>query len=289
MPQILLYYIYTNIADPEALRQSQRQLCESLGLTGRIIIAAEGLNGTVEGTTENTERYIDEMRKDPRFANINFKRSPGTGAAFPKLSIKVRSEIVSAHLGEDDVFPAQLTGKHLSPAELHDWIHSDKEFYIIDMRNDFEHKIGFFPNSILPPLKNFRDLPQILPGLEHLKNKTVVTVCTGGVRCEKASGFLLKHGFNDVYQLENGIVSYMEKYPEEDFKGLLYVFDGRVTMGFNYSEIPHEIVGVCAKCGEASENYVNCARKSCNWHFICCVRCLEKTGQAFCSSDCSVA
>ena len=170
-------------------------------MKGRIIIAAEGLNGTVEGLLEHTQQYVEEMRKDLRFADMNFKRSPGTGQAFPKLSVKARSEIVSAHLGDEDVNPNEMTGKYLSAEELYNWIHSDKEFYIVDMRNDYEHSVGFFRNSILPPLKNFRDLPKILPSLTHLKNKTVVTVCTGGVRCEKASGFLVKHGFTDVYQL----------------------------------------------------------------------------------------
>ncbi len=285
--EILLYYKYTHIEAPEELVRLQEELCERLNLKGRIIIASEGINGTVEGVPENTQLYIDEMIKDGRFSDMNFKRSEGTGTAFPRLSIKLRSEIVSAHLGEDDVNPAQTTGKYLSAEELHAWIHSDKEFYIVDMRNDYEHKIGYFANSILPPLKNFRDLPKILPELEHLKDKTVVTVCTGGVRCEKASGFLVKHGFSDVYQLHNGIVTYMEKYPEEDFKGKLYVFDGRVVMGFNNPHTPHEVVGKCDKCQQPSENYVNCNLKSCNMHFICCELCKEQNGQVFCSKACS--
>lgn len=285
--QILLYYKYTPVEDPELFASQQRMLCEDLGLKGRIIIAHEGLNGTVEGTLENTEKYVTAMLADPRFATMNFKKSPGTGAAFPRLSIKVRQEIVSLHLGDEDFSPTHITGTYLPPETLHDWIHSDKEFYIIDMRNDYEHKIGFFKNSILPPLKNFRDLNHVLPQLEHLKNKTVVTVCTGGVRCEKASGFLIKHGFTDVYQLENGIVSYMEKYPEEDFAGKLYVFDNRITIGFNSPMVQHEIVGRCARCTAPSENYVNCKLKTCNAHFLCCRACEIQNGGVFCSTDCA--
>ncbi len=288
MHEILLYYKYTPISDPAAFCREQRQLCERLHLKGRIIIAAEGLNGTVEGLKENTDSYVAEMSKDPRFSDMNIKRSPGTGKAFPKLSVKLRSEIVSAHLGSDDVNPVVLTGKYLSAETLHEWIHSDKEFYIIDMRNDYEHAVGFFKNSILPPLKNFRDLPKILPSLKKLKHKTIVTVCTGGVRCEKASGFLVKHGFTEVYQLHNGIVTYMEKYPNEDFLGKLYVFDGRVTMGFNRPEHPGEVVGRCARCSAPSEQYVNCAEPSCHLHFICCSSCLNTTGEAFCSVWCSL-
>lgn len=288
MYEILLYYKYTAIADPSEFCRTQKLLCEKLGLTGRIIIAPEGINGTVEGLAENTQKYIDETIKDPRFADMNFKRSPGTGNAFPKLSIKARSEIVSAHLGDADVNPAETTGKYLSPEDLHDWIHGDKEFYIVDMRNDYEHAVGFFKNSILPPLGHFRDLPKILPKLAHLKNKTVVTVCTGGVRCEKASGFLVTHGFKDVYQLHNGIVSYMEKYPNEDFAGKLYVFDGRVTMGFNNPVKEHEIVGRCRKCHTPSENFVNCLLPTCHDHFICCEKCLNKKGEPFCSWKCAL-
>jgi UPF0176 protein len=288
MYEILLYYKYTHIADPVEFCRRERALCEKLSLKGRIIIAPEGINGTVEGLVENTQKYINETTRDPRFATMNFKRSAGTGNAFPKLSVKARSEIVSAHLGDDDVNPAVITGKYISPEELHAWIHGTKEFYIIDMRNDYEQAVGFFKNSILPPLGHFRDLPKILPKLAHLKNKTIVTVCTGGVRCEKASGFLVKHGFSDVYQLHNGIVSYMEKYPNEDFAGKLYVFDGRVTMGFNNPGAEHEVVGRCLKCHSPSENFVNCFQPSCHAHFICCTNCLNKKGEAFCSWQCTL-
>ena len=123
--------------------------------------------------------------------------------------------------------------------------------------------------------------------IKHLKNKTVLTVCTGGVRCEKASGFLITQGFTDVYQLDGGIVSYMERYPNEDFKGKLYVFDKRVAMGFYTDDAKHKIVGRCDSCAEQSENFVNCANPVCHRHFIACEKCLEKeSGNAFCPGGC---
>lgn len=274
--QILLYYLYVEIENPVHEMREQRRLCERLGLKGRIIIAKEGINGTVEGTKKGTEEYIKVMVSDPRFTNIDWKKSEGTGDAFPKLSVKVRDEIVSLHLGENDFHPTKLTGKYLTAEELHEWFRTKKEFYIVDMRNDYEHKSGFFEGSILPPLENFRDLQKLLPKLEHLKDKTVLTVCTGGVRCEKASGFLVGNGFKDVYQLKNGIVTYMEKYPNENFKGKLYVFDGRVTMGFNTKDKLHEIVGRCENCDLPSENYINCSTLGCHRHFIMCQDCLKK-------------
>jgi UPF0176 protein len=271
--QILLYYYYGNLDDAAELTQRQRALCERLNLTGRLIIAPEGLNGTLEGTVEDTEQYVQELRADPRFTQIHMKRSPGTGAAFPKLSVKLRSEIVSAHLGDEDFNPAGFTAPYLTPEELHAWIHSDKEFYIIDMRNAYEHEVGHFAGSLLPPMRNFRDLPAELPKLAHLKDKVVVTVCTGGVRCEKASGYLLRHGFKEVYQLYGGIVSYMEQYPNQDFLGKLYVFDNRVTMGFNIESPEHVVIGRCKFCNEACERFVNDDGAPGRPHFICCEQC----------------
>ena len=166
------------------------------------------------------------------------------------------------------------------------------------MRNAYEHKIGHFENSILPPLENFRDLPKIVEQIKHLKNKTVLTVCTGGVRCEKASGFLITQGFSDVYQLDGGIVSYMSKYPNEDFQGKLYVFDGRVTMGpadlsragFYTDDTKHMIVGKCDACRKQSENYVNCANPVCHRHFIICPKCISLNGgKVLCPTGCVVS
>lgn len=282
--KIVLFYKYTKIQYPEKLKEEQLVLCKKLGLRGRMIIASEGVNATFEGTSENIGKYIQEISK--KFKNIHFKLSQGTGAAFPKLSIKVRPEIVTLGLGADDIDPNKLTGKYLQPEELHKWVKSKKEFYIIDMRNDYEFEVGHFEGSIFPDLHNFRNLPKALPKLNHLKNKTILTVCTGGVRCEKASGFLIKHGFADVYQLFGGIVSYMEKYPGEDFKGSLYTFDSRLVMGFNMDDPSREVIGKCAKCSLPCENMINCADHFCHRHFICCKRCLDGKDAILCPVEC---
>ena len=134
---ILLFYKYVQIENPAEVRGWQMELCQKLGLKGRLIVAHEGINVTLEGTTENVQKYIEELEKDSRFLNIHFKKSKGTGDAFPKLSVKVRKEIVSLHL-ENDIDPNQITGKHLMPEELKQWYESGKEFYVIDMRNDAE-------------------------------------------------------------------------------------------------------------------------------------------------------
>jgi UPF0176 protein len=291
---VLLFYKYTEIQNPEEIRQSQWNFCQDHNLKGRIIVANEGINGTLAGKKEDVEAYQEYMNSQELFQNIHWKKSLGKqdnpGSDFPKLSVKVRKEVVSAHLGSEDLNPNNITGKYLQPEELNEWFLSGKKFYIVDMRNDYEQIVGTFENAILSQFANFRDLPQILPKIDHLKNETILTVCTGGIRCEKASGFLVQNGFTDVYQLYGGIVSYMEKYPNRNFLGKLYVFDQRVVMGFNTDSPNHIIIGKCQKCGETSENYVNCSLPTCHKHFICCTNCLSSksifANMAFCNLDC---
>ncbi len=283
--QVLLYYKYVTLDNPEAMKILQQKLCTDLGLKGRIIVSLEGINGTVEGTTENTEKYIQEMEKVKEFKGIQYKKSIGTGDAFPKLKIKVRPEIVTAHLPE--LNPNITTGKYLTAQELHAWYEEKREFYIVDMRNDYEYASGYFENFIPSGLHNFFDIKDVIPKIEHLKNKTIVTVCTGGVRCEKASGFLVNNGFKDVYQLKDGIQTYMELFPNKYFKGKLYVFDNRLTVGFNTDSPEHVIVGNCRDCGVKCDTYVNCEYDICHLHYICCDNCLDQeTGLAFCKSEC---
>ncbi len=308
MHQIVLFYKYTPVSDPEALKIEQKALLERLNMKGRGIIAHEGINATYEGTKGAIAEYMDYMKKlelpgqtDIKpFADIHWKLSEGTedGTAFPRLSVKVRKEIVSLHLidgtekeeerASADINPNEITGTHLKPEELRSWYEEGKEFYIVDMRNDYELKSGKFEGTIFPGMENFRDLKEKVKEISNLKDKTVLTVCTGGVRCEKASGYLKREGFKDVYQLDGGIVSYMEKYPGKDFKGSLYVFDQRLTMHFDDSKRPdtiHDIIGTCEKCEEKSEHYVNCANLNCHRHFICCENCLED-GLATCTDTC---
>ncbi len=271
---IILFYNYVPVADPKALREEQVELCTKLGLKGRVIVAEEGINATLEGTDDNITQYLQAFLAKPEFAHTHIKKSRGTGDAFPKLSVKVRPEIVSLHL-QKDISPREKTGKRLSAQELKEWFTTKKvgqDFYIVDMRNDYEFRVGRFVGSVQPALKNFRDLNQGVKDIEDLKDKTVLTVCTGGVRCEKASGYLLDQGFSDVYQLDGGMVTYMEQFPGQGFEGSLYVFDRRVTMHFDSPE-QHVVVGRCDICEQPCERYVNCKNPRCNAHFLCCSGC----------------
>ena len=280
--EIILFYKYVHIADPARLMMHQKELQTRLGIKGRTIIASEGINATMEGTREAIAAYLDDLFNEQRFAGTHIKRAAGDGNSFPKTSVKVRSELVALNLGEAcDIDPNVLTGIHLTPEELHQWFADKKEFYIVDMRNAYEHLVGHFRGSILPPMDNFRDLPRFIDSIAHLKNKTVLTVCTGGVRCEKASGYLLSQGFTDVYQLDGGIVSYMEKFPNEDFLGKLYVFDNRIATGYYTDDPQHQIVGKCIFCQTSCERYTNCAVADCNRKFIACENCQQGLGEQF--------
>ncbi len=271
--KVLLFYKYARVDDPHDLMISQRQICEKLNLYGRIIVASEGINATIEGQSQDVDLYCKELVNDKRFGDVHFKFSTGNGESFTKLSVKVRSEIVSGHLGVENVDPTEITGKYVTAEQLHKWIEEKREFYIVDMRNDFEQEVGMFEGSIKSGMHLFSDLPNVLPKLANLKDKTIVTVCTGGVRCEKASGFLVRNGFSNVYQLFGGIHTYLEKYPNENFKGALYVFDKRVIMHFG-EKSKKKIVGRCRVCKKPNENYTNCLDNFCNRHFICCGECL---------------
>ena len=283
--QVLLFYKYVTIENPADFAAGFRVSAEKYQLTGRVIIAEEGINATLEGSVEGTEEFVAELLKDVRLQDMSVKRSKGTGNTFPKLSVKVRDEIVGTHFPKEKANPRVRTAPHLTPEVMKEWHEKNEDFVIIDMRNDYEYAGGHFKGSVNPGLANSRDLPEALPKLEQYRDKKVVTVCTGGIRCEKMSAFLMNSGFDDVYQLEDGIHGYMEKYPGEDFLGTLYTFDGRVTMDFGGNR---EIIGKCYRCEATTENYVNCANFDCHLHFICCENCMSPEGAAYCSEECKL-
>ena len=288
--EIIIFYKYTDVVDPAAFVLWQRAVCEELGLKGRILVATEGINGTAEGTRDAITEYEKRMHAQDgspdtfgNFSDVWFKHSPGTGEAFRGLKIKVRREIVSLSLAEYDIDPRVLTGTHITPATLKQWIDSGEDFEIVDMRNDYEFKVGHFKNAIHPGLENFRDLQNALPALEPLRGKKVLTVCTYGVRCEKASGYLLQQGFEEVYQLDGGIGTYMKQYPGEDFLGSLYVFDERIL---EQEATHYEVVGVCELCAAKNEHFSNCVYGDCHKKMLVCQSCASKNTPIYCSEAC---
>lgn len=266
--QVLLYYKYVQIDDPDEFAEEHLQFCKDLGLRGRILVAHEGINGTVSGTVDQTNQYMESFRQDPRFHDMVFKIDAHDGHAFKKMHVRSRNEIVTLRL-EEDINPNKTTGEYLDPKEFYEAMHQE-DTVILDARNDFEYDLGHFRGAIRPDVETFRELPQWVEENKHLiEGKRVLAYCTGGIRCEKLSGWLLKEGFEDVAQLQGGIVSY-GKDPEvkgELWDGRCYVFDERISVPVNQKK--HVIVGADYFDGTPCERYVNCANPPCNKQILC--------------------
>ncbi|MCB1097879.1 MAG: rhodanese-related sulfurtransferase [Verrucomicrobiae bacterium] len=290
--QVLLYYRYCTIADPEAFAAAHRELCTKLELRGRILIADEGLNGTVSGTVPATEAYMKVLKQDPLLEGIEFKIDPADDHVFPKLSIKVREEVVTLGLeqaAEPDINPNELTARRLSPAEWKAAIEAG-DAIVLDGRNNYESKLGHFRGALCPDVDNFRDFPQwIRENMADVKDRKILTYCTGGIRCEKLSGFLLREGFKDVAQLHGGIINYGKDDTArgQHFEGQCYVFDQRIGVEVNRSE-DRTIVSRCVYCQQPSERYLNCRNTACNDQFFLCESC-EQTHGRFCKTECSTS
>lgn len=283
MGKVLVYYKYIDIEYPKRLLKWQHKICTELGLKGRIIIAHEGINGTVGGTDESVDRYQKIMKENSLFADVDFKESPGDADCFPRLSIKIKEEITKLGL-DTKLIRAENGGKHLTPAESHELMaKSPDNLVILDARNDYEWKIGSFEGAIKPDIRYFRELPGYIDThLDQFKDKQVLMFCTGGVRCERASAYLKsKEVAQEVYQIEGGIHRYAEQFPDGFFRGKNYVFDGRIATTVN-----PDIVSTCSLCSTESDNYENCANASCNNHFISCISCVEKFDHA-CGETCA--
>ncbi|WP_347550214.1 rhodanese-related sulfurtransferase [Pseudalkalibacillus hwajinpoensis] len=283
--QVLLYYQYVEIEDPEYFARKHLKFCKSLELKGRVLVGKEGINGTVSGMEENTEAYMEEMRNDPRFEDMVFKIDKVEGHTFKKMHVRARDEIVSLRL-EEDINPKEMTGNYLEPKDFMEALEDD-DVIVIDARNDYEYDIGHFRNAIRPDIKAFRELPEwIEANLADKKDKKVLTYCTGGIRCEKFSGYLMKKGFSDVSQLHGGIVTY-GKDPDVQgkyFDGKCFVFDDRLAVDVNRTD-EAKVVGECYHCQTPADTYINCANMECDKLHIVCEEC-EKTHLHYCSASC---
>lgn len=279
---VILYYNYTPIPDPEAYREKHHLFCIEHGLLGRVIVAEEGLNGTVSGLVDQVQAYMEWLKSDPIFlgTDFDFKIESHDAHAFQKLHVRVKQEIVHSDLG---VNPRKRTGKHLKPAEFKAMLKSDPEVVLVDMRSNYEHELGKFKGAITFDMENLRDLPQHVAEIEHLKDKKIITYCTGGIKCEKASAYLLEKGFQNVYQLHGGIIKYGLEEGGEDFEGKCYVFDNRVATEVN--QVNPVVISKCHVCQSPSDHMVNCANPECNEHLPICPECLLAMNGA-CSEDC---
>ena len=281
MYQTLLYYCYTPIEDPAQFRDEHHRLCLDLKLLGRIIVAAEGLNGTVSGTKDNCAAYMAAVKADSRFAALEFKIDEVPAHTFHKLHVRVKPEIVCSTLHH--VQPRQRTGQYLSPQQFKELKNCD-DVVVVDVRSDYEYNLGRFKNALTLDIENFRDFPERLDRLRQFKEKKILTYCTGGVKCEKASAFLLEQGFENVYQLHGGIIKYGHEAGGEDFDGQCYVFDNRVAVEVN--RVNPVTISRCRHCQQPSARLIDCANPQCNTHLPLCETCGELL-QGGCSAACA--
>lgn len=277
---ILLYYCYARIEDPEIYRQEHHLFCIKNNIRGRIIISDEGLNGTVSGLVEDCEKYMTYIHADLRFANTEFKIDRFDKHAFTKIHVRYKPEIVHSSLRHLD--PNVKTGKHLAPNEFKA-LKDQEDVVVLDVRSSYEYELGRFKNAITLDIDNFRDFPAKVKELAHFKNKKVLTYCTGGIKCEKASAYLLEQGFEDVYQLHGGIIKYGMEAGGEDFDGKCYVFDNRI--GLQINTVNPKVISTCHICKENCDRMINCANASCNKHLAICISCGEKM-EGTCSIAC---
>ena len=277
---VLLYYCYTAIEDPAAFREEHHRYCLDHGLRGRIIVAPEGINGTLSGYTQACETYMQMLKADPRFAHTHFKVAPSHQHAFQKLYVRVKPEIVYA--GLPHINPNQRTGEYVDPQALQQ-MRQKEDVVLVDVRSNYEHQLGKFKDAITLDINHFRQFADQVERLMPYKDKKIVTYCTGGIRCEKASAYLLEKGFEKVYQLYGGILHYSQETDGEDFEGKCYVFDNRLATDINKKN--PSVISQCYSCHQACDRMVNCANSKCNLHIPLCEACAHALDGA-CSTTC---
>lgn len=287
MKKVILFYKFVPMSDPKMTMLWQKELCGRLELKGRIIVSPHGINGTLGGGIEDLRKYKRAMNASGTFRGIMYKWSGGTGKEFPKLSVKVRDELVSFKKPDEVVVSEKGVvggGKHLKPQALHKLVESrGDDVVFFDGRNGYEAQVGRFKDAVVPNTKTTRDfVKEIESGkYDSIKDKPVVTYCTGGIRCEVLSVLMKNRGFKDVYQMDGGIVKYGEKYGDEGlWEGSLYIFDGRMSHRFSDNS---KDIGKCVHCKSKTSNFENCADVSCNRLVLICFKCYDKTLCADCA------
>lgn len=253
MFHIAAFYQFTQLDDFAALREPLVDVCENNDVLGTVLLAREGVNGTIAGASrEAIDVALDHLRSDPRLTDLRAKHSTATEAPFLRLKVRLKKEIVTLGVGEVDA--EHGTGTRVAPAEWNDLI-AQEDVILIDTRNDYEYEVGTFEGAINPQTRSFGEFPEWIAEQAFDAPPKVAMFCTGGIRCEKASAWLLDNGFDEVFQLDGGILKYLETVPEDEstWDGECYVFDRRVTVGHGLVPGDTEICVNCNRVVEASD------------------------------------
>ena len=275
--RVLLYYAFTPLSDPQAILLWQKSLGHSFNLTGRVLISEHGINGTVGGHIDDLRKYIKFTKQYEPFKKIQFKWSQGTGKEFPRFYVTVKKELVAFNnpdeikVDENGVIGG---GVHLRPEEVNKLVEErGDEVFFFDGRNAFEAKVGKFKDAVVPDVETTHDfVAEIESGkYDHMKDKPVVTYCTGGIRCEILSVVMKNRGFKEVYQIKGGIVRYGNKFGDDGlWEGSLYTFDDRLTIDFSDHT---KLIGQCAECKSATKQFRNCQKAECHQLVLLCDPC----------------
>jgi|TARA_B110000263_G_scaffold236666_1_gene236229 UPF0176 protein len=285
--QILLFYCYTKINNPEKFRDYHHLFCIENNIRGRIIISQEGINGTVSGKIQDCNKYMNILKMNQLFKNLEFKVDNYNSNAFQKLHVRLKSEIVNSGIKDIDVI--NKSGKYIQPGEFKEILNNKpKDTFILDVRSNYEHEIGKFKNAITLDLENFRFFSDKIEEIEKKidKSKKIITYCTGGIKCEKASALLISKGYKNVYQLHGGIIKYGIEEDGENFHGKCYVFDNRIVKNIN--KINPTVISECLVTREKTDRMVNCANADCNKHFTLSEKGAEKFNGC-CSKKCMIS
>ncbi|MGA0228017.1 MAG: rhodanese-related sulfurtransferase [Paracoccaceae bacterium] len=240
-------YHFTRFSDPAALRAPLQEKCDALGITGSLLLAGEGINGTIAGTRDGIDAILLYLRALPGCDTLEHKESTASLPPFPRMKVKLKKEIVT--MGQPDVNPIARVGHYVEAKDCNDLICSP-DVAVIDTRNDYEVGIGTFKGAIDPQTKSFRDFPKWWEdNKDRFHNKRIAMFCTGGIRCEKSTNYLLGQGVEEVYHLKGGILKYLEEVPEKDstWEGDCFVFDARVSVGHGLKEGPHQLCYACRR------------------------------------------
>lgn len=290
--KIALYYHFAPINDPQAVALWQKELCKRLGLTGRIIIAEHGINGTVGGQIQAVKEYVKSTRSYEAFNDLEVKWSEGSDTDFPRLSVKVKPELVAFDRADEiEVGTGNQvlgTAPHLSPQQVNDLVAQRQAdgnpVTFFDGRNAFEAQIGKFKDAVVPDTTTTRDfITELESGkYDHLKDQPVITYCTGGIRCEVLTVLMANRGFKELYQIDGGIVRYGEEFGDNGlWEGSLYVFDERMAM--NFSDNP-KVIGSCQLCEMPSAELRNCSDPGCKTLAVICQTCHDQHSDRICDT-----
>lgn len=247
MYTVAALYHFTRFADPAAIKPGLAKLCCAQGVTGTLLLAGEGINGTIAGSRAGIDAVLAHIRALPGCADLEWKESTASVPPFARMKVRLKREIVT--MGQPDVDPRARVGHYVDPADWNALI-TAPDVAVIDTRNDYEVAIGTFQGAVDPETASFRDFPAWWEANKHrFHNKRIAMFCTGGIRCEKSTNYLLGQGVEDVYHLKGGILKYLEEVPAEDstWQGECFVFDRRVSVGHGLKEGPHLLCHACRR------------------------------------------